>query len=181
MDVDSLFLASVKDLERYAAAGDDYSMLRAAALLRQVLMDESPLAHQANRERRLRLRFPVCGRKYAETVLAAGPVFYSRLGAIHRSGSQGHDLEEIPLDAFLSTTVLKLGNNVVSVGDLISISANVLGGVHRGAARGAKEQSVEDFNRRVVAFGQPITAAQMRPVILVALEGLQPLVGAIGG
>jgi hypothetical protein len=178
MDSEQLFLASVEDLERYVGIGDDYAMLRAAALLRQLFMDQSPLVHQVNRKYRLYLKFPVCGRPYTEVVLSMAPTFYSALDGIHRSGPTPHQLEELSLDNFLATKVLKLGDNVLTIGDLISISANVLGGVHRGTARTEKEQAVEAFNRQVFAYGHPISAAQMRPVVMVALEGLFPLVEA---
>jgi hypothetical protein len=181
MDASDLFLESLAELERYVAIGDDYAMLRAAALLRQLLIDESPLVHQVNQQYRLKLRFHVCGRRYAEVVLQMGPVFYSALGGIHRSGPMSHQVEEVSLDQFLAAKVLKLGDHILTVRDLISISANVLGGVHKGEARTEKEQAVESFNRQVIAFGHPISAAQMKPVVLVALDGMAPLAKAIRG
>jgi hypothetical protein len=181
MDPGPLLLATLDELKRYVAAGDDYAMLRAAALLRQLLIDGAPLVHQANRSHRLKLRFPVCGRQYAELVLADGPVFYSALGGIHRSGPRGHQVELFSLDEFLAAKVLKLGSHILTIGDLISISANVLGGVHKGTPNTEKEQALELFNKVVIAFGHPISAAQMKPVVLVALEALEPLAEAVRG
>jgi len=181
MEASELFIASLADLEQCVAVGDDYAMLRAAAVLRRLLMDESPLIHQVNRNHRLKILFPVCGRKYAEAVIQMGPVFYSALGGIHSSGSMSQQLEQLPLDDFLSAKILKLGDQVLTVRDLVSISANVLGGVHKGQARTEKEQAVESFNKQVLAFGHPISAAQMKPVVLVALEGMAPLARAVQG
>jgi hypothetical protein len=135
--------------------------------------------HQVNRSRRLDLRFVVCGRQYRETVLADGPVFYSALGGIHSSGLLPHQAEEFSLDQFLATPVLKLGDQLLSIADLVSISANVLGGVHKGNPRTEKEQALSDFNKQVSAFGHTIGAAQMRPVILIALDALEPLKEAV--
>jgi hypothetical protein len=181
MEASKLFLSSLAELHRYVGIGDDYAMLRAAALLRQLLMDESPLIHQVNRAFHLKIRFSVCGRKNAEVLLQMGPSFYSALAGIHRSGSMSHQLEELSLDEFLSTKVLKFGAHLLTVHDLISISANVLGGVHKGTARSEKEQAIESFNQKVFAFGHPICAAQMKPVVLVALEGLETLARAVRG
>jgi hypothetical protein len=41
MDASDLFLESLAELERYVAIGDDYAMLRAAALLRQLLIERN--------------------------------------------------------------------------------------------------------------------------------------------
>ena len=180
MDSERLFLGTLGELERYIVIGDDYAMLRAAALLRQLLTGESPLMHQVNRSHRLKVTFPVCGRRYTEVMLADNPTLYLALGGIHRSGSPERP-EMLPLDHFLAVKVLKLGPNTLTVGDLISISANVLGGVHKGTSKSEKEQALEGFNRTVIAFGHPISSAQMKPVILVALEGLAPLARAVRG
>jgi len=55
-------------------------------------------------------------------------MFYSALGGIHSSGPMGSSVEQLTLDQFLATQVLKLGPQVLRVGDLIRISSNVLGG-----------------------------------------------------
>ena len=178
MDPERLFLATLDELARYVAIGDDYAMLRAAALLYQVLMDESPLMHQANHAHRLKVMFPVCGRRYMEAVLALNPSVYMELDSLHRSRSPDSP-EMLSLDHFLASKVLKFGPNVFTVRDLISISANVFGGKHKGAPRTEEEQALQEFNQAVKAFGLPISAAQMRPVVLVALDGLAPLAHAV--
>jgi hypothetical protein len=179
MEAAALFLETLTELERYVAIGDDYSMLRGAALLRQLLLDENPLVHQVNRTHKLKIRFIVCGRPYREVVLARGPVFYSALGGIHTSGPFPHQAEHVPLDKFLATQVVKLGNQLLSIGDLISISANVMGGVHKGEPRTTKERILADFNRQVTVGGQTLSAAQLKSVILVVLESLKPIHKAV--
>jgi hypothetical protein len=175
MESSDLLLATLSELERYIANGDDYSMLRASALLRQLLLDRHPLVHQVNRAHHLKLRFTVCGRAHRERVLRMEPVFYSALGGIHRSGSLGQHQEEISLDEFLATPVLKIYEQLVTVGDLISISANVLGGVHKGDPKTEKELAVAEFTRVASGNGPTISAAQLKPITLIALEALQPI------
>jgi hypothetical protein len=112
-------------------------------------------------------------------VLEDTPTFYSALGGIHTSGSMSRSVEQLTLDQFLATAVLKLGTQVLSVRDLISISANVLGGVHREEPKKPKEAALADFGRAVSVGGRAIEAAQLKPVVLVALDGLQPLTDAV--
>lgn len=42
---ESLFLATLMDVEQKAADGSRYSLIRAAGLLRQLLLDPTPLVH----------------------------------------------------------------------------------------------------------------------------------------
>jgi hypothetical protein len=149
MDETTLYLSTLEDLQRLVALGDDYSMLRASAMLRQLFLDSSPLVHQVNRQHRVKLRFPVCGRGYTAVVLEDAPTFYSALGGIHSSGPMSHSVEQLNLDQFLATPVLKLGPQVLSVRDLISISANVLGGVHKGKPTTPEDRALAEFGRVV--------------------------------
>lgn len=164
MEAEALFLETLAELERYAAAGDDYSMLRASALLRQLLIDQHPLVHLVNRKHKLPLRFTVRGRLYREVVLADNPDFYSALGGIHTSGPFPHQAEQLSLDKFLATQVVKVGKQLLSIGDLISISANVLGGVHKGEPKESKERALTDFRRHLTfPGGRSLNAEQMKP------------------
>ena len=179
MEPTRLFLETLRDLQSKVAAGDDYSMLRASALLRQLLLDGTPLIHRVNRDIHVKIRFPVCGRAYREAVLNHKPIFYSALSGIHTSGALSHSCEMISLDAFLGTVVLVLSGQILTVHDLISISANVLGGVHKGDPEDVKAQAVSAFSQHFRVAGGSLTAAQLKPVVLVAIDGLQPLAAAL--
>ena len=48
MDPERLFVHALDDLERRAAATDEYEVLMAAGLLRKLLMDAHPLVDQVN-------------------------------------------------------------------------------------------------------------------------------------
>lgn len=175
MEAATLFLETLTELERYLSVGDDYSMLRASALLRQLLLDESPLVHQVNRKHKLKLRFTVCGRPYRERVLAMKPIFYSALAGIHSSGPFPHQAEQLSLDKFLSAPVVKAGDHLFSTADLISIAANVQGGVHKGEPKVDKERALAEFGKHFIAFGQAFDIAQLKSIVLIVLESLQPL------
>src|SRR5262245_7601339 len=57
MTDDELYLRTIDDLESKLHSKDHYSLIRAAALIRQLFLDERPLAHVANREPKLKLVF----------------------------------------------------------------------------------------------------------------------------
>jgi hypothetical protein len=146
-----------------------------------MFLDASPLVHQVNRRHKVKLQFPVCGRSYTAVALEDAPIFYSALGGLHSSGLMGHSVESLSQDQFFATPVLKLGPQVLRVQDLIDISANVLGGVHKGVPKTGKAEALAAFNRTVSVAGRTIGAAQLKPVILVALDGLQPLADLVSG
>ena len=177
MDDEDLFLHTLSDIEEKLGCGDEYSMLRASALLRQLLLDGSALLHRVNRKYRIRVTFGVCGRARAEARIAQNVNFYSALGAIHVSGSQSHTREEVGLDAFLGAKVLKLRDQVLTVRDLISHSANVLGGVHRAEPKDGDEKARElsEWARLEGDASIRINTLQMRSLIMVVLDALKPL------
>jgi hypothetical protein len=75
---------------------------------------------------------------------------------------------------------VKVGNQLLSIADLISISANVLGGVHKGEPKEVKERALADFRQHLTfPGGQALNAAQMKPIILVVLDALLPLRQAV--
>jgi hypothetical protein len=55
MDIDRLFVYTLRDLEQRAAATDEYTVLMSAALLRKLLLDEGRLMDQVNRSYRLKI------------------------------------------------------------------------------------------------------------------------------
>jgi hypothetical protein len=54
MEPHQLFLSTLADLERRAAATDEYEALLAASLVRKLLMDAHPLVDRVNAVHRLR-------------------------------------------------------------------------------------------------------------------------------
>lgn len=176
MELEELFIHTVDDLRTKVEAGDDYSILRATALLRQLLMDGHSLTHQVNRTYRIRLGFEVCGRSYRDIMLSTNPDFYSSLDGIHKSGLLAGSVEPISLDQLLSEPVLVSDGQVFTVGDLIRHGANVDGGVHRGQPRNDLEQALSDLaNGSFMVAGQAINYRQLRPIALIMLDGLEPV------
>jgi len=75
VDVDRLFLETMNDLDRRLDAPvDEYDVLMIAPLLRKLLLDDSPLVHLVNRQRRVKFRFRYATNGYREAAAALGPV-----------------------------------------------------------------------------------------------------------
>jgi hypothetical protein len=76
--------------------------------------------------------------------------------------------------------VLKLGDQILTIRDVIDIAANILGGVHKDEPNTAKARAISEFSRVVSVGGRSIAAAQLKPIALVVLDGLVPLEASIG-
>ncbi len=180
MNDNDLFLATLTDLETQLEIGNEYSILKATALLRQLLIDgANSLVGRVNRFYRLKILFPVCGRKRAEMRFAQSVEFYAALGAIHTSGSQGDTRELVTLDTFLKTKILKEKDVLLTVYNLIEHSANVLGGVHRGEPKTDKQKILSKWAKLDDGSTISINTSQLAPLIMVVLDGLQELRRAI--
>src|SRR5262245_20723045 len=57
MTPEQLFVRAYDDLDEKSGSKDEYILLRAAAVLRQLLLEEHPLVHKVNRSERLQLKF----------------------------------------------------------------------------------------------------------------------------
>ena len=80
------------------------------------------------------------------------------ISGIESGGPPGFECTQLDLGGFLATIVLKIGPQLISIGDLISTSANVLGGVHTGKPKTDKEGTLIEFNSQISIFGYSLDA-----------------------
>ena len=171
MDADRLFLDTLDDLEsRTGQDASEYDLLRAAALLRELLLDESPLVAQVNCPPKLPLRFKL-------RVKAQDPEheFEIWLG-INPTAAVEVPVREIDLTELLRVPLVFLPHSRVTVRQVITLAANVRGGIHRGKAKDPAHRAFEDFRLKVRHGGMPLElllVAEIAKVVLVGLEGLR--------
>jgi hypothetical protein len=140
---DQLFLETLRDLEkRTGTAASEYELLRSAALLRQLLLDESPLVHQVNRGRHLRFAFRVNVREPIwKRVGTDPPVFWSRHDGLDpETALVSAEIAEFKWGGFLGALVMIVDGRNFTVRDIIDQTAHVLGGVHAGTPRSRRRR-----------------------------------------
>lgn len=85
VDVDQLFIHTLRDLERRTAATDEYEVLLSAALLRKLLLDQERLMDQVNRRYSLDLRFRISDvSPFEQKIWDSTPTFWALEGRQHR-------------------------------------------------------------------------------------------------
>jgi hypothetical protein len=84
VDRQELFDRTVARLDTIVTAEfDAYSALESSGLVRKLLLDDDPLLHQVNHQRRKRVRFEVASNPaYEREILSHNPIFWAPVGAL---------------------------------------------------------------------------------------------------
>lgn len=176
LPAEELFVATVLDVDQKVAAGDRYSVIRASGLLRQLLVDESPLVHVVNRAYSAPLIF--------RTIDFSEPPPLDPVGhwqVLDPSPFSGAKTLDCSLKQFLAAPCLKWSGRYASVHDLITACANAKGGTHLGRARTTDQQLLLDWDEAVSVLGEWPSVRAMAGTCRVALQAFRPLMSAVEG
>jgi hypothetical protein len=155
------------------------NLLSASAILRRLLLDSSPVYHQANRSFGEKLVFEIASGGTDETVAALGGI----PGLVSVTSNEGIDPSFLPhrprkqvnLNGFLSTKIAFIEGVHHSVKDVIIYVANVGGGVHKGSPKATDQQGLESLSMQMHVGGVPAALRMLLGVISVALKAMEPL------
>jgi hypothetical protein len=169
-------LRTVLDIDEKLVIGDRYNIIRASGLLRQLLMDGTPLVHVVNRRHRLQIVFRTID--FAKPVPVEPEADWRALDPSPFPGAQTMDCT---LSQFLAAPCLKWNGAQASVHDLISVCANAMGGVHLGKAKTSIEQVLLDWDEVVTVLGEQPSVTAMVGICRIALRAMKPLVDLLQG
>ncbi len=177
-DPDSrFFLETLLDIDTKVAAGDSYQLIRAAGLLRQVVLDGEPLVHKANRAHRLKLTFSVLDPdQYPPSIGPELLVFWRNLDPSPFPGGQ---IVSIDLARLLSSNILWYAKTWATVRDVIKACANAKGGIHFGKPEGPAQEVVLQFDRELVGVSGEPSLMALSGLCRIILNGVRPLVSAV--
>jgi hypothetical protein len=179
MDASTLFLETLDELGRRTAPGArEYDLVRAALLLRQLLMDGVPLVDRINRDERVDIRYTV-GRtsaRFMKTIMEDEPLFWAIQDALDPAAAPPF-VQPIALkrDAFLGEFILYIRPHDYSVRDVIAYLAHVEGGAHAGKPKDAREQALRNVTEQVSIGGYPPVARSVQAIARVVARALEPL------
>ena len=175
-EAEHLFLATLMDIEAKLAEGKRYALIRSAGLLRQLLLDETPLIHEVNRAYHLKIEFEVIDYRMAPPLTPdmhwrdPDPSFFP-----------GAKTVTVDLKHLLNVPVLTVESTTASVGDLIRACANAKGGIHLGHTSTVEQGLVIDWDNVINMLGEEPSLAAIFGVCRVVLRALQPLANEIVG
>jgi len=157
---EALLLRTLGDLEQRICSTDTYEILGASSLIRKLLLDEHPLVDQANRHFRLKVLFEVTD---PIPLPPGGPT------PIFETVQDGLDPDSAPpwlprtslrRDQFLAHVLAKVDGHEYTVREVVLFEANVMGGVHAGSPRDAKEAALRRVEETLAVGGLPSSLRQ---------------------
>lgn len=184
MLAEELLIHTLDDLEdRVRGSLPEYRILGIAGLLRKLLIDDSPLVDQVNRQHRQRLVFVVRdARAYEELVKSMDAAFLTAEDGIDPEGAPpGFGRLELNRARFLSHRAMLTQNEEISVADLIQHGANVAGAVHRSDPRKPAHKEISKWADQFSPGGQPAGTRTLQAIGRVVLRALEPLRAAVTG
>ena len=178
MDRDRLFLETLQDLDTRSAGGaTEYEVLRSALLLRELLLDQSPLVHQVNRHRKTPITFRVNVRDPIWKIAGSpAPSFWARQdGFDPDTALTVPQIADLDLPAFLRQVIIVSGGTELTVKDVIRQVAHILGGVHAESAEEASEHTLAAVSASFRIGGLDPVIRSLEAVGRVVVRALQPL------
>lgn len=172
-EAEDLFLRRVVDIDCKVLEDSRYSVINAAAMLRQLFVDSSPLVHVVNRSYSLKLEFEIPDSSGQPSVPEG---LFETLDVSQFPGAKTVTTN---LQGFLNTPCFMSPSETATVRDVIKACANAKGGVHYGKAKNASEELVLEWDRTTRFGGKEPSQRSIAGICRVALRGLKPLVDAI--
>jgi hypothetical protein len=176
VDINNLFLHTIRDLEQRSTASDEYEVLMAAVLLRKLLLDSKPLMDQVNRRFKLKLRFRISSESPLERqIYATSPTFWAIEDALNPESPLAYEPYDATRDQFLARPIMCFDGHRVTVRDVILQVANIEGAVHRSDAKTGREEALRaaaEFYSRDHLSG---VVSQVRLIGRITVRSLSPL------
>lgn len=180
MDIDRLFVHTLRDLEERTASTDEYTVLMSAALLRKLLLDDSRLVDQVNRTYRLKLRYRISDvSPWEKLILDDRPVFWIIEDALDPDSPFAYVPYDATRDQLLARQVMYFSGSRITVRDVIDQLANIEGGVHSGSPKDDRQRALQAAAQFYSRAGLPGAVSQTRLIGRIIVRGLRPLHDAV--
>ncbi len=183
-DHENLLLNTIEDLRDKLKKGDEYSLLRASGLIRQLILDENPLVHIVNKKYKLKILYEVRerNRKVPPKFVVDGVELQSVISVTFAKPGKNEEqyVEYLKLDDFLKYDIINFANQNFTVQDIIKLCAHIYGGVHAGKIKEPKDFFLDWANKTIsYADGVQCGVSSIKDIVEIIINALEPLVGEI--
>jgi hypothetical protein len=170
-----LFVRRYDELVDGLSASGEFEVIKLTAGLRQLLLDQAPLIHQANTGRKIKLRFRVNNVGDSSDLPVRPDIDFHAQGLDPSVIQIPAGTRELKLAQFLGTTVLETPDLKVTVADLIRHGANKAGGVHLDSRREPNEAQLDAAFGRLASVGASPLDISVTTITRITLAALKPL------
>lgn len=172
----------INELRDAANRTNPYNSIRISALIRQLLIDGTPLIHIANRDPKLKIRFTVDAA--GDSALELPPDVSRRIDSetnIFRIAlAEDSDPAIVDIDTFLSLPCAESNGEDVTVREITKFIANKGGGVHSTYdPLESQDSKCADLLSTYRMVGVSTSALLMRQIAYVVLDGVKELYDAL--
>lgn len=180
MTPEALFVETLDNLHRAIYGSDEYELLRASALVRQLFLDgPKSLVDQANRTHRKKLTFRVVDCPPPSIPGLPLPALWWNNSMNPHVAPPGLSPLRVTRDKFFRMVIASVDEHTFTVRDIVDSLAHHAGGVHLGAAKKPQDQAL----LRLELWAEPRTVdlrlATLRSIGLVILATLRELKHAV--
>jgi hypothetical protein len=166
-----LFIRTIAELRQRSESDDRYEILRISLLLRQLLLDSTPLMDKVNREFRRQIVFEI---SHITAPTDKSVVFWNVLDGLDPTTSKpGRKKISVDRGQLLSTPVSRIAGQLMTVHDIIHRCAHVLGGVHAGEPKSAADVRLKEISTQI-GFDDGVML-QLKSIARVVCRALHPL------
>lgn len=173
MSPEDLFVHSLNDLHAAVTSRNEYEVLQASKVLRQLILDGDRLMIAVNRSHALRISFSI-------TVPPLPPDFVLKDGTWIvieglNPGESKRPPPELPLDEFLKVVIGGSRGQLVTIKDVIKFAAINLGGVHFKPVTSDEDQKLVDLMKTYLFPTEKPLIAALRVIGKIVLDAMLPL------
>jgi len=183
---EELFIRNIDKLKEFLANPTEENLFESSRMLRQLLADEQPLLHQANRNKRQKISFTIydSGLQHPSakerTGFAKDITFWAPLdGFSPRLGRPGRPTVTLNLDYFLKQPVAVIEDQMPTVLDVIKYLANYAGAIHKGTPDTPQTITLEAVAKELKFANTPSVIRMLLGVVDVVVEACEPLYQAL--
>jgi hypothetical protein len=177
LEVDALIVRTFEDLHRSTNSPDEYEVLRASQLIRQLLLDGSnSLVDRVNRTHKLKLKYLAVPVTPPSAIGSPSTAPWCALDEIDPClDSTGSPPVEFRWDKFQKLIVAASGGHTHSVHDIIDYLAHIAGGVHIGIPSNDRERVLAALESKLPGLAISPIAVTLRAIGRIILRGLSEL------
>ena len=179
MELEKLFIKSLDDLHISINSNDEYEVVRASGIIRQLFLDGGiSLVDQINSKHKAKLYFHVIEPQFPSIDSAPKPEILCAFNNFDpRLSTNANAIVKLKQSSFLGLSIGRVHGDYYSVKQLIKFAANVVGGAHKEKQENKKEIDLilEELLKQYPVLDRSILLIQLRSIGRIILEGLRPL------
>ncbi len=171
---EDLFTRRYNELAEYSGSADHYTNLKCSSYLRQLLLDQTPLIHLANKETRLKIEYKV-DNTFRQKLPLSSAILYTSTEIGNLVLKSSVNLKILKLDQFLGLPILEIDNSCFTVREIIKFASNKSGGIHYDPLVDTSEKVLETSLEQLEKIKIPALAIAINIITQIVLVALRPL------